>query len=222
MIVIVFLLIQQVTEKLKKKKIEDWKINIIKKIEFQKNENNEIELNSKEYHRLSKFTASLKNNSSIDFFGNETNFQEIFTKLWDFEIHPNLFNKYKAYIKELTPDQVDVYTKEKIEKEIPIALRAKAMLRGKTPDWYMGFSNEFVKSISKIDRKKQGRILDAISSIASSPIEPRGDTVKPLTGDKDGLWRYRLGDDRLLYFPDKVTKHVTLLSFSPRGEVYNK
>jgi hypothetical protein len=50
------------------------------------------------------------------------------------------------------------------------------------PDWYIGFSIEFVKSIESIDKSKRARILDAIQKIARAPTTPLGDTVKPLSG----------------------------------------
>jgi hypothetical protein len=48
-----------------------------------------------------------------------------------------------------------------------------------------------------IDRKLQGRILEALVEITKNPTEVRGDTVKPLTGDLKGFWRYRVGDYRI-------------------------
>ena len=47
-----------------------------------------------------------------------------------------------------------------------------------------------------------------------------GDTVKPLTGDLAGLWRIRVGDSRLVYFPHAESRRITLVSFGPRGSVY--
>lgn len=88
------------------------------------------------------------------------------------------------------------------------------------PEWYLGFSTEFIKSITGIDRKLQGRILEAISRIGAAPLTPVGDTIKPLTADMTGIWRYRIGDSRLLYRPDQAAKQVTLLSFSARGSAY--
>jgi len=77
-----------------------------------------------------------------------------------------------------------------------------------------------VKSIAKVDRKKQGRILEAIGKISASPIEVCGDSIKPLTGNLGGLWRCRMGDDRLVYFPDVRSKKIVLISFGSRGDAY--
>ena len=63
-------------------------------------------------------------------------------------------------------------------------------------------THEFTKDISNIDRKLQGRVLEAIRQIVHKPTVPLGDTIKPMTYNSKGLWRYRLGDYKLIYLPD--------------------
>jgi mRNA-degrading endonuclease RelE of RelBE toxin-antitoxin system len=89
------------------------------------------------------------------------------------------------------------------------------------PPWYVGMSSSFSKDISKIDRKLQGRILEALNEIIQNPVLLRGDTIKPLSGELDGCWRYRIGDFRLIYSPDKSTGDITLLAFESRGSAYS-
>ena|SRR5229473_2883439 len=89
------------------------------------------------------------------------------------------------------------------------------------PPWYIGMSSNFSKAISKIDRKLQGRILEALTDITENPTTIRGDTVKPLTGELQGCWRYRLGDYRLIYSPDQSSGDITLLAFASRGSIYD-
>jgi hypothetical protein len=50
------------------------------------------------------------------------------------------------------------------------------------PDWFLGMTDEFRKGISAVDRKLQGRIPEALSYITKTPVSPKGDTVKPLSG----------------------------------------
>lgn len=88
-------------------------------------------------------------------------------------------------------------------------------------DWHFGFANSFRKAVDSIDRKLQGRILQALNDIAISPVTNRGDTIKPLSGDMNGFWRYRIGDFRLVYYPDEVTHTVTLCDFASRGSAYD-
>ena len=54
------------------------------------------------------------------------------------------------------------------------------------PPWYVGMSSSFTKQISQIDRKLQGRILEALADLTNNRVEVRGDTVKPLIGDLRG------------------------------------
>ena len=89
------------------------------------------------------------------------------------------------------------------------------------PPWFLGMSKEFQKDISHIDRKLQGKILEALTDLVTQPTEPRGDTVKPLKAEFRGCWRYRIGDFRLVYSPDMETGNITLLAFSARGAVYD-
>ncbi len=86
--------------------------------------------------------------------------------------------------------------------------------------WSLALTDEFNRAIQNIDRKLQGRILQAIGHLSRKPTEPLGDTVKPLTGDLKGLWRYRLGDYRLVYQPDSDGRRVVLVTFTARSEAY--
>lgn len=93
----------------------------------------------------------------------------------------------------------------------------------KTPPeevWKLGFSVSFIKSIGGVDRKLQGRILQALTDLVQQPDKVHGDTIKPLTGNHKGLWRYRVGDYRLLYQPLTATHEVLLVEFSSRGDAY--
>jgi mRNA-degrading endonuclease RelE of RelBE toxin-antitoxin system len=66
----------------------------------------------------------------------------------------------------------------------------------------LGMTDQFIKRVRGVDRKLQGRILEALSYLAVAPMSSRGDTVVPLTGEWKDLWRYRIGDYRLVYRPD--------------------
>jgi mRNA-degrading endonuclease RelE of RelBE toxin-antitoxin system len=86
--------------------------------------------------------------------------------------------------------------------------------------WLFAFTRRFSKDIAGLDRKLQGRVLEAINEICHAPLAAKGDTVKPLVGDSADLWRYRIGDFRLVYHPDAASQRVTLLRFASRGSVY--
>jgi mRNA interferase RelE/StbE len=88
--------------------------------------------------------------------------------------------------------------------------------------WLISLSKEFMKQVRSIDRKLQGRILDAIAEIASAPYAAVGDTCRPLRGDMVGAWRYRIGDYRLVYRPDDAKQTVHLVAFGSRGSIYEE
>jgi mRNA-degrading endonuclease RelE of RelBE toxin-antitoxin system len=87
-------------------------------------------------------------------------------------------------------------------------------------NWLLAMTHDFIKEIQSIDRKLQGRILEAIGDICQNPVTIRGDTVKPLSHEMKGLWRYRLGDYRLIYQPVPATRQIILIRFDSRGGVY--
>lgn len=88
------------------------------------------------------------------------------------------------------------------------------------PKWYIGLTDQFVKDIQNLDRKLQGRILQVINQLAADPTAAKGDTIKPLIADLKGLWRYRIGDYRLVYMFEADKQLITLIAFSSRGGVY--
>ncbi len=86
--------------------------------------------------------------------------------------------------------------------------------------WDIGMSDEFIRSLSKSDKKLMGRILEAMTQICKTPMAPKGDTIKPLVSNLKGLWRYRIGDFRLINKPEVDQKRVILLAFENRSDVY--
>jgi addiction module RelE/StbE family toxin len=88
------------------------------------------------------------------------------------------------------------------------------------PEWFMGMTKEFTKNVQGIDTKLQGRVLKAITAIVHDPTKARGDTIKPLAGEMKGLWRYRIGDYRLVYKPENTQRHIILVAFDSRGDIY--
>lgn len=87
-------------------------------------------------------------------------------------------------------------------------------------EWSIAFTPTFLKSMSGVDKKIQGRILTAIAQLSEEPLVLQGDTIKPLDGNLKGLWRFRMGDYRLVYEPRQSPKSVVLVDFAARGGVY--
>lgn len=102
------------------------------------------------------------------------------------------------------------------EEDVPFTLREEPDAR----DWRFVMSTRFLKAIRDIDRKLQGRILEALGDLARGPMATKGDTVKPLSHDYSGMWRYRIGDYRLVYQPVPPNREILLIEFAARGSVY--
>lgn len=85
-------------------------------------------------------------------------------------------------------------------------------------EWQFALSSNFQRDVSKLDKKLQGHIMAAIIRICRNPTYQHGDTAKPLLGELRGKWRYRIGDYRLIYFPNSDEGVVYLLKLSPRGD----
>ena len=63
--------------------------------------------------------------------------------------------------------------------------------------------------------------FEAITELSSNPTETQGDTIKRLSGEFAGKWRYRIGEYRLIYLPDLTSHTIVLLAIRPRGEAYD-
>jgi mRNA-degrading endonuclease RelE of RelBE toxin-antitoxin system len=89
------------------------------------------------------------------------------------------------------------------------------------PPWLIGYSQDFKKKTERLDQNLKGRIFSALGKITENATTILGDTVKPLSGELSGHWRYRIGDFRLIYYPDLKYGTVTLIDFGPRGDIYD-
>ena len=86
-------------------------------------------------------------------------------------------------------------------------------------EWCFTAASKFIKDVKqRLDLFDQ--TIKAVEEIRQHPTSPRGDTVKPLARDLKGMWRYRIGDFRLVYEPDNDRRVVHLRSISHRKDVY--
>lgn len=86
--------------------------------------------------------------------------------------------------------------------------------------WSIYFSDNFRKTVLKLPKNLQGRILTILTTIVENPMKIIGNTNKPLSGDMNGLWRCRIGAFRLIYDPHVEEKVIVLLSIGARGGAY--
>lgn len=75
--------------------------------------------------------------------------------------------------------------------------------------------------ISRLERETQARINIAFEYIVRSPFRHENPTtIKPLHGNKKGLYRYRIGDLRFIYQVDREEQLIHVVQIDNRGDIY--
>lgn len=85
--------------------------------------------------------------------------------------------------------------------------------------WRVEVTKTAQKSISKLDRKAQADIIRHLRERVQQAEDPR-QFGKALHGEKKGLWRYRVGDYRLICDIQDSRNNVLVLALGHRKEVY--
>ena len=85
--------------------------------------------------------------------------------------------------------------------------------------WKVEFQKSAAKKLRALDRPIQQRIVTYFRTRVLSADDPR-QLGKALTGDKGGLWRYRIGDYRAICRLEDEKLVVLVLELGHRREVY--
>ncbi len=85
--------------------------------------------------------------------------------------------------------------------------------------WTIEISRTAEKQIKKLDKVTQGMIVRFLRDRLKPAENPR-QFGKPLYGDKGGLWRYRVGDYRLICAIQEEKVVVLVLRVGHRKDVY--
>ena len=83
--------------------------------------------------------------------------------------------------------------------------------------WAIEFDLDAAKEFRKLDRTAQLAIRKYLRERIATDADPRR-FGKPLIGDKSGLWRYRVGDFRLVCRIED--ERLVVLVLGHRKEVY--
>ncbi len=87
------------------------------------------------------------------------------------------------------------------------------------PEWRIVFVQKAQKEFHKLPPSIQARIVDFFNDRIIPSENPRL-LAKPLTGNKGGLWRYRVGDYRIICDIQQDTVTVLVLAIAHRRSVY--
>ena len=85
--------------------------------------------------------------------------------------------------------------------------------------WTVSFEPRALDDLKKLDQHTQRRVVRFLQERIAGHHNPR-DFGKPLTGDKVGLWRYRVGEYRVVCRIDDEQQAVLVLRIAHRKDVY--
>ena len=85
--------------------------------------------------------------------------------------------------------------------------------------WKVEFDDRALKELRKLDPQVQRQILRFLRQRVATPENPRR-LGKPLSGDRLGLWRYRIGSYRLICRIEEDRIVVLVLGVGHRNDVY--
>jgi len=87
--------------------------------------------------------------------------------------------------------------------------------------YVLSMKASFRADFLRLNRDLQRRVDGAMTELEIDPTTPRGDTIKRLRYHEN-LWRYRIGEYRLVYAVYPNRDLVQLLGIGPRSEIYER
>ncbi len=84
--------------------------------------------------------------------------------------------------------------------------------------WTIDFSDAALKALRKMDKQTARRIRVELKEVAE--LEDPRSRGKALTGNLSGLWRYRVGDYRIVCLIDDGALVILVVDAAHRREVY--
>ena len=88
-------------------------------------------------------------------------------------------------------------------------------------EWQITRKPAYDADFVDLNKNLQQAVVSALHKLAADPITPRGDTIKKMKG-YENVYRYRLGDFRLIYAAAPQARMIQLLAIGPRDSVYER
>ena len=85
--------------------------------------------------------------------------------------------------------------------------------------WRVEFDRTAARDLKKLGTEAERRVLTYLRTRIAGSSDPRR-LGKPLTGDRHGFWRYRIGDYRLVASIEDDRFVVLVVTVGHRREVY--
>ena len=93
------------------------------------------------------------------------------------------------------------------------------MKTGQVKTWRIEITRTATRQITKLDRQAQESIVKFLRERLSQADDPR-QWGKALQGEKRGLWRYRVGDYRLICDIQDARIKILVLELGHRKDIY--
>lgn len=87
--------------------------------------------------------------------------------------------------------------------------------------WQITQKPAYLSDFVELNKNLQQAVVSALEELEQDPVTPRGNTIKKMKGYTN-VYRYRLGDFRLLYAAELRARMIQLLAIGPRGSVYER
>lgn len=84
--------------------------------------------------------------------------------------------------------------------------------------WRIDFTKRADKAMRKLDRQTAARIFDELDEVAA--LEDPRSRGKALTGNLSGLWRYRVGNYRIICDIEDGVLVILVVDVEHRSRVY--
>jgi len=85
--------------------------------------------------------------------------------------------------------------------------------------WHIEFDDSARKALRKLDQQTQKKILSYLDTKIKNASDPT-EFGKPLIGNLSGLWRYRVGDYRIICRIIKNEITILVLDVGHRKNIY--
>lgn len=85
--------------------------------------------------------------------------------------------------------------------------------------WHVDFTDDAERTFRKLPKAEQVRIARYINERLETRFDPKR-FAKPLQGIRSGLWRWRVGDYRLIGRLENSTLIILVVDIGHRKEVY--
>ncbi|WP_028629969.1 type II toxin-antitoxin system RelE family toxin [Metapseudomonas resinovorans] len=85
--------------------------------------------------------------------------------------------------------------------------------------WTIEYTDTARTQLRKLDKQTAKRILDFLDERVADRADPRS-TGKALTGPLGGLWRYRIGDFRLICDIQDGALRILVVQLGNRRDIY--